>query len=195
MALLTKAGLPLESDRLRLVLKNAEVLGGAIRKKQRDPISSLVSKVTVEQKAISIELSLDALCNALGIDAAAATSGPVQLTMPVRLTRTGRAVRLIQRDGRAVSAGKPDPGLIELLRKGRGWWLQLQTGTIDIATIAREEQVNDSWVSRLVRLNFLAPALVEAILAGTQPASLTAASLRSADLPIAWNEQMAMFGI
>ncbi|MDE2412040.1 MAG: hypothetical protein KGM18_09740 [Sphingomonadales bacterium] len=82
-----------------------------------------------------------------------------------------------------------------MLRKGRAWWQQLQTGTIDIATIAREEQVNDSWVSRLVRLNFLAPALVEAILAGTQPASLTATSLRTADLPIAWDKQIAMFGI
>ena len=91
--------------------------------------------------------------------------------------------------------GKPDPGLIELLRKGRGWWQQLQTGTIDIATIAREEQVNDSWVSRLVRLNFLAPALVESVVAGTQPTTLTAASLRTAELPIDWNEQIALFGI
>ena len=85
--------------------------------------------------------------------------------------------------------------IIELLRKGKGWWQQLQSGQIDIATIAREEKVNDSWVSRLVRLNFLAPPLVEAILAGTQPASISAASLRTADLPIDWKEQLAMFGI
>jgi site-specific DNA recombinase len=119
----------------------------------------------------------------------------ILLTSPVRLTRTGRAVQLVQRNGRPVTSGTPDPGLIELLRKGRGWWQQLQTGTIDIATIAREEQVNDSWVSRLVRLNFLAPALVESVLDGTQPATLTAASLRTAELPIDWNEQIALFGI
>jgi hypothetical protein len=35
----------------------------------------------------------------------------------------------------------------------------------------------------MVRLNFLAPQIVGAILAGTQPASVNAASLRSADLP------------
>jgi hypothetical protein len=78
----------------------------------------------------------------------------------------------------------PDPGFVELLRKGRSWWQQLQTGTIDIATIARDEQINDSWVSRLVRLSFLAPAIVEAILAGTLPASVNATSLRTANLPI-----------
>ena len=82
-----------------------------------------------------------------------------------------------------------------MLRKGRGWWQLLQTGTIDIATIAREEKVNDSWVSRLVRLNFLAPAIVEAILTGTQSASVSATSLRTANLPIDWNEQIALFGM
>lgn len=66
---------------------------------------------------------------------------------------------------------------------------------IDIASIAREEKVNDSWVSRLVRLNFLAPAIVEAILAGTQPASVSATSLRTASLPIDWDEQIVLFGM
>jgi len=63
------------------------------------------------------------------------------------------------------------------------------------ATIAHQEKVNDSWVSRIVRLNFLAPAIVEAILAGTQPASVSATSLRTASLPIDWDEQVAMFGM
>jgi DNA invertase Pin-like site-specific DNA recombinase len=195
LALLTRGGSPLQSDRLRQILKQAANLAGAIRARQRDPISRLITKVIVDPRAISIELSLSALCHALCIGPAAANLEPIVLTAAVRLTRTGRAVRLVHRDGRAVTAGRPDPGLVALLRKARGWWLQLQTGTIDIATIAREEQVNDSWVSRLVRLNFLAPALVEAILGGTQPSSLTAASLRTADLPIAWNEQISMFGI
>ncbi len=94
-----------------------------------------------------------------------------------------------------MTQGAPDPGLVDLLRKSRAWWRQLQTGTIDIATIARQENVNDSWVSRIVRLSFLAPTIVDAILAGTQPASLSAASLRKANLPIDWNEQIAAFGI
>lgn len=48
---------------------------------------------------------------------------------------------------------------------------------------------------RLVRLNFLAPAIVEAILAGTQPASINMTSQRTANLPIDWNEQIALFGM
>ncbi|MGE4323891.1 MAG: recombinase family protein [Sphingobium sp.] len=195
LALLARAGIPLESDRLLMILKKAGQLVASIRSKQRDTIRDLVAKVAVQPHEISVELSVTALCTACGVEHPADTQTWIPLTSPVRLTRTGRAIRLVQRDGRPVSQGRPDPGLIELLRKGRGWWQQLQTGTIDIATIARDEQVNDSWVSRLVRLNFLAPAIVEAILAGTQPASVTATSLRTANLPIDWNEQITLFGM
>jgi len=193
LALLARAGIPLESNRLQMILKKAEQLVASVRSKQHDTIRDLVAKVTVHPHEISVELSVTALCIACAVEHPADTQTSIPLSSPVRLTRTGRAIRLVQRDGRPVSQGKPDPGLIDLLRKGRGWWQQLQTGTIDIATIARDEQVNDSWVSRLVRLNFLAPTIVEAILAGIQPASVSAISLRTANLPIDWNEQIVMF--
>ncbi|OHT18543.1 hypothetical protein BHE75_00517 [Sphingomonas haloaromaticamans] len=178
-----------------MILKQAEQLATSIRGKQRDTIRDLVAKVAVQSHEISVELSVMALCTTLAVEASAGTQPSILLNSPVRLTRTGRAIRLVQRDGRLVSQGRPDPGLVELLRKGRSWWQQLQTGTIDIATIARDEKVNDSWVSRLVRLNFLAPPIVEAILAGTHPASVSATSLRTASLPVDWDEQMALFGM
>ncbi|MCK9542189.1 MAG: recombinase family protein, partial [Novosphingobium sp.] len=193
LALLAQAGMPLESNRLRMILKQAEQLVASIRSKQRDTIRDLVAKVTVQPHEISVELSVTALGTALAVEHPVDTQTSIPLTSPVRLTRTGRAIRLVQRDGRLVSQGKPDPGLIELLRKARNWWQQLQTGTIDIATIAEQEKVNDSWVSRIVRLNFLAPAIVEAILTGTQPASVSATSLRTSSLPIDWDEQIALF--
>jgi len=194
LALLAQADITLESDRLRMIFKKAEQLAASVRRKQRNVISDLVGKVVVHPHEIAIRLSVAALCGACTI-ALGNSPDSISLTASVRLTRTGRAIRLVQRDGRPMSQGRPDPGLVELLRKGHSWWQQLQTGTVDIATIARNEKVNDSWVSRLVRLNFLAPAIVEAILAGTQPASVSATSLRTAKLPIGWNEQIAMFGM
>jgi len=44
-------------------------------------------------------------------------------------------------------------------------------------------------------LAFLAPDIVEAILAGTQPADLTTQTLiRRTDLPLNWAEQRALLG-
>ncbi len=71
----------------------------------------------------------------------------------------------------------------------RRWWARLARGETDIATLARTEEVNDSWVTRVVRLNFLAPQIVDAILDGTQPAALNATTLVSAELPLDWNVQ------
>ena len=61
LALLAQAGIPLESDRLRMILKLAEQLVASIRGKQRDTIRDLVAKVTVQPHEISVELSVTAL--------------------------------------------------------------------------------------------------------------------------------------
>lgn len=193
VALLTSAALPLESDRLPAMLATANTTETLIRRRHHKTIRSLIATVTIAARQVSITIPVPALCKALGIGTNPTAKAEVELTEPMRLTRTGRAVKLVQRDGRTITQGEPDQGLIELLTKARNWWTQLQDGRTDIATIARSEKMNDSWVSRIVRLNFLAPQLTEAILAGTQPASVNAISLRSAELPIDWDEQVAMF--
>ena len=50
--------------------------------------------------------------------------------------------------------------------------------------IADAENINPSYVSRLLRMTLLAPETVEAILAGTQPAGLTRAKVM---LPFPWH--------
>ena len=56
-------------------------------------------------------------------------------------------------------------------------------------TVTALEGVNDSWMSRVLRMNFLSPRIVDAILSGTQPVTLTAAWLRRSDLPLDWEQQ------
>ncbi len=84
--------------------------------------------------------------------------------------------------------------MIELLLKARRWWSILSEGMIDGKTLARRENIDSSWLSRVVRLNFLAPELVAAILEGDQPAMLNAGALtKSGPLPYSWAEQTKMF--
>jgi hypothetical protein len=44
-------------------------------------------------------------------------------------------------------------------------------------------------MSRIIRINFLSPRLVEAILDGSQPVTLTATWLRRNDLLLEWDRQ------
>ena len=51
------------------------------------------------------------------------------------------------------------------------------------------------YAARLMRLNFLAPDIVVAILNGRQPAAMTASKLMAdTRLPLAWTEQRKALG-
>lgn len=83
---------------------------------------------------------------------------------------------------------------MNLLLTARRWWKRLESGSSTIAQLAREERIIDSWITKVVRLNFLAPDLVGAILTGTQPSAVIANNVtRFGTLPTAWSEQLRLF--
>jgi hypothetical protein len=105
-------------------------------------------------------------------------------------------MRLIQDDGRPAGSAEPQPHLIKLFHKARSWWEVMNRDAMTVAELARKEGVTRSYASRLIRLNFLAPAIVEAIAAGTQPAHLDAKTLLNlADLPLDWMRQKELLRI
>ena len=60
----------------------------------------------------------------------------------------------------------------------------------DSSQLGAHHGVTKTYVSRVIRLNFLAPQIVESIIAGTQPVALDAKRLLALhDLPLAWSEQ------
>ena len=188
LALLAKAGIALAPDQVRSTMACAEKLATAVRRKDFVLVRKLVARVQATPLAVHVELSTDILASQLGLTAPGEGS-TLQLTAPVRLTRTGMAVRMVHRNGKAATAGTPSPGLVKHLLQAREWWSQLASGETDITTIASTKGLNKSWVSRVVRLHFLAPQLVEEILAGTQPARVTTRSLVSAEIPTDWSFQ------
>ena len=57
------------------------------------------------------------------------------------------------------------------------------------------ENLTGSYVTRVLRLAFLAPNIVEAIITGTQPVELTLDRiLRGGTLPLTWPEQRRHLG-
>jgi hypothetical protein len=59
--------------------------------------------------------------------------------------------------------------------------------------IARQFQLNDAYVRRLLRFAYLAPDIVEAIVQGHQPRSMTVKRLLQG-VPCVWADQRAAFG-
>lgn len=78
--------------------------------------------------------------------------------------------------------------------KARQWWTMLAAGEADITALAEREGCIDSYITRTVRIAFLSPEVVDAILAGKQHGALDAAQLRlSRDIPVRWDEQATRF--
>ena len=72
----------------------------------------------------------------------------------------------------------------------------LDNAHLTLREIAAEEDVSDSYITRLLRLSWLAPDIIAAILAGRQPPDLTARKLLGMyqHLPVGWPEQKKALG-
>ena len=92
---------------------------------------------------------------------------------------------------RLLFAGpEPQVHLIKLLHQARVWWQEMCTDGLSATQLGERHGINKSYVSRVVRVNFLAPRIVDAILAGNQPASLDARGLLGLHmLPLKWEAQ------
>jgi site-specific DNA recombinase len=118
----------------------------------------------------------------------------ITLNILARLKRTGKEMKFIV-DGIANSA-PPDVTLIRLLvRAQKIGRLLVEMGSSTLDDIAQQESVSTSYVTRLVRLTFLAPDIIAAILAGNQPPELTANKLMAdTRLPLDWRGQRTALG-
>lgn len=74
----------------------------------------------------------------------------------------------------APQSGRGDNTMVKALAQAFRWRNLLETGVYGtVAEVAAAETINPSYVSRVLRLTLLAPAIVEAILDGRQPPELT----------------------
>ena len=104
-----------------------------------------------------------------------AFSSTTKIPMTFR-RRAGKAVIVLPNGERAIERREAliDNAMVKLIARGHRWHRQLFDGThASIADIAKSENINPSFVSRVLRLAYLSPTIVEAILTGQFPAHLT----------------------
>ncbi len=118
----------------------------------------------------------------------------VVISIPVRLRRAGKEMRLVVDDG--SEQPRPDPALIRLLIRAHGIRDQLlHDRSLTLEEIAKSQGFVPSYATRLFRLTQLAPDIVAALLGGRQPPDLSARKLMDDTcLPLAWNEQKRALG-
>ena len=121
----------------------------------------------------------------------------VDIFVPISFRRFGVRKTIVAPDGSQFAAGRSkatDSTLIKALSRAWRWQQLLDDGAYSsIAEMADKERINRSYLSRTIRLTLLAPDIVEAILNGTQPATVQLSDLEQ-PFPIDWEAQRTQFG-
>jgi site-specific DNA recombinase len=87
--------------------------------------------------------------------------------------------------------------MLKAVARARSWSLDLISGRVrSPGELARREQVDGRSMWRLIRLGFLSPRILEAMVEGRQPPELTLVALiRRIKLPPQWSVQQQLLGI
>jgi site-specific DNA recombinase len=153
-------------------------------------IRTLVQRITIASDSVKLDLDRLALLSAITrnkrwADDVGAHLGTLSLSIPVTLNRRGSELKLVLCD-------RPQP-VLAMAHQFHAMMLREQGK--NITELASDAGVSPSYFSRVLRLSFLAPAIVKAILAGQHPPRLTAKHLmRHNALTRAWPAQAAQLG-
>jgi site-specific DNA recombinase len=160
-------------------------------------LRKVVRRVVVHPDRIELEVSKGELHDALaGAPGAASRQGSfdiIRLALAVRIKRCGGEVRLVippHFPGRV----HPVPSLLKVVARAHQWCEWIISGKVwGGRSIAEKTGLDERYASQILECAFLAPDIVEAILDGRQPESLTWKKL-TRHMPMNWVEQRKRLG-
>jgi site-specific DNA recombinase len=170
----------LESLVMRQLAKSAELMTDADL--SRPDVRSMVERVIVHQDRVEVVFSQPRDC-----------AEPIIIPATL-ISRSGE--KRLSVLGDTQSHSRPDAALVKLIvRAFQARQLVQAVGASSIAAAAVQLGVSSAYFGVLLRLSYLAPDIVAAILDGRQPALLNRQRLaRIATLPLDWNDQRALLG-
>lgn len=114
--------------------------------------------------------------------------------IPLQVRRRGIEMRLVIGGG---ADPKVDSAILKAVARANQWLTEILSGRSNsLVEIGKREGIGKRYVSRIIRLAFLAPSIIEEITRGQQPPELTAQALstRRGDLPLSWQAQRELLG-
>jgi hypothetical protein len=172
---------------------------------RRAILSTVVDRIDLLRETVEIRICPGrlpgVLCSEAGPQEArrkpTADDSTITFTVPARLKRAGMETRLLIDDGGANSRRNPDHSLHRLLARAHRYNDMVMRGDgKSMRQLAAEAGVVRSYFTRILRLSFLAPDIVNAILRDRHPIELSAKRLANEiRLPVAWDEQRTLLGL
>lgn len=172
----------------------------------RQMLLGMLSRVSIHADRIDLHVQPDRLPQLLtgGPEAVLldATTRNVEtsslvLSVQASLRRAGKEIAMVL-GADPAAAPTADPAMMRLILRARAMWEKVQRGEVaGLGELATQEGVSGSYASRLIRLAFLAPDVLSAVMNGRQPVELSAAGLLQEcrrGLPLDWQQQREALG-
>lgn len=195
-----------ERDRLAAAGSRAsKLLQSASAKQVQWALKALIERIEMSSTLVTILVRTTEIPRFLRWDGVALFRGDVDswirphqtelIEVPANTICTTRELTLLLKRRAIDHSNKPNFRLVRLLRKARAAQAVLDDRSIwNVAELARKLGIGPKNFTRLVRLNYLAPDIIAAVLDGTQPDELTCQSLMAVDLPMDWSLQRRLLG-
>ncbi|MCG8509584.1 MAG: recombinase family protein [Rhodospirillales bacterium] len=182
---------------VQTTVRTATTIAKTIKQGQLDEvhelIRELIDRIEIKPDRLRIALSESGLSRLFGAEYVT-RNRPIVLEIPITIRRRGIENKIVL-PGKSTPPA-PDENLIKLVADSHRWFTSIANGEVEtVRQLSEETGVDEGDVSRFLPLAFLAPDIVESILAGKQPVELTSEKLkRLRSLPKSWEEQRRLLG-
>jgi site-specific DNA recombinase len=149
---------------------------------RRDRLHELLERVVIKEATVELLIRSRVLT---GFDIEAALDDCIAITIPATLRRAGFEIRLVDE-----TAAHPDPDAALIRLIANAWDNREKIVRADGRPVDAVIPGGGARISKTLQLGFLAPDIIEAILAGGQQVGVTAHGLTHLkNLPVDWDKQ------
>jgi site-specific DNA recombinase len=148
----------------------------------------LITRVDLSEARASIQLDVVKVAMLLQIDANKLDLEYLRVEEPLILRKRTNGSKLTW----IGYKGEPNHALIRAIVTAQAWVDEIKAGR-SISDIMQAHKIPEGMIWKRIRLAFLSPKLLQAIVQGTSNRDLSIKMLTKHDLPVEWSEQEALF--
>ena len=148
----------------------------------------LITRVDLREIAVQIELDIDKVAALIKTEISKLDLELLRIEEPVTLRKRTNGTKLTW----VGYKGEPKHALIRAIVTAQAWVEEIKAGQ-SVSDILQAHYIPEGMIWKRIRLAFLSPKILQAIVDGTSDRDLTIKMLTRHDLPLDWSEQQALF--
>ena len=148
----------------------------------------LIKRVDLSETKASIQLDVEKVAALIKTEISKLDLELLRIEEPVTLRKRTNGTKLTW----VGYKGEPNHALIRAIVTAQAWVEEIKAGQ-SVSDIMQAQNIPEGMIWKRIRLAFLSPKILRAILDGTSNRDLTIKLLTRHDLPLDWSEQQALF--